>query len=76
MSARDELLVSLLERGFPSIQQTMEWLEERLANCLRLADEQPADKMAGWVEDAAYFAKTIAMLRTLAGVPPPAPTQH
>jgi hypothetical protein len=72
----DDMLTDILGKGFPSVACTLDWLEERLANSLRLADEKNGNDRAGWVEDAAYYAKTLAILRTLSGTPPPAPQQH
>jgi hypothetical protein len=72
----DEMLAELLRKGFPSVAGTLDWIEERLANSLRLADEKNGDDRAGWVQDAAYYAKTLAILRTLSGRPAPAPTEH
>lgn len=72
----DDMLVALLGKGFPSVAGALEWLEERLANSMRLADEKSGADRAGWVEDAAYYAKTIAIVRTLAGMEVPAPQSH
>lgn len=47
----------------------MEWLEERFENCLRISEEKTGKDRDGWLEDAAYFAKTIAIIRTLAAGP-------
>lgn len=76
MSSVDELFAELTRRRYPSVPQTMAWLEERLANCLRLADENNGDDRKGWVEDAAFFAKAIAIIRVLSGDPVPPPTRH
>ncbi len=72
----DDMLVDILRKGVPSVSCTMDWLEEQLANSMRLAEEKTGDDRAGWIEDAAYYAKTLAILRTLSGVQPPAPSQH
>lgn len=72
----DDMLVDLLGKGFPSAAATLEWLEDRLANSLRLADEKNGDDRVGWVEDAAYYARTLAIMRTLSGVSARAPQQH
>jgi hypothetical protein len=55
--------------GFPSVQATLEWLEERLANCLRIAETKSGAEQDGWLEDAMYCAKTLAMIRALASGP-------
>jgi hypothetical protein len=72
----DEMLVDLLGKGFPSVGGTLDWLEERLANSMRLAREKAGEDRAGWVQDAAYYAKTLAILRTLSGTPASAPVSH
>lgn len=38
------------------------WLEERLANCLRLAQVKTGDDRVEWLRDAAYFAAAIGMI--------------
>lgn len=39
-----------------------EWLAEREANCLRLAEHKRGQDRAGWLEDAAYFKSAIDQL--------------
>jgi hypothetical protein len=33
----------------------LEWIDERLQNCLRIAQNKQGDDRDGWIEDAAYF---------------------
>lgn len=71
MSDADRRFAQLLtERGgFPSVEATLGWLEERLDNCLRIARTKSGAERDGWLEDAMYFGKTLAVIRTLAGGP-------
>jgi hypothetical protein len=42
-----------------------EWLEERYANCLRIAKTKRGDDRAGWLEDASYFSRSREAVRQL-----------
>lgn len=39
-----------------------DWLKEREANCLRIANTKTSSDKAGWLEDASYFSKCIEQL--------------
>lgn len=70
MSTRtEELVAAMLRRGFPDTTQALEWLEERLANCIRIGDERSGEDRDGWAEDAAFFAKTLAIIQALSEGP-------
>jgi hypothetical protein len=40
----------------------LDWARERLANCERIALVNTAVDRAGWLEDAAYWRRIIAVL--------------
>lgn len=42
----------------------IQWLEERKANALRIADLKTGEDRAGWLEDARYFELAIEAART------------
>lgn len=47
-----------------------EWVEERLLNCCRIAEQMKAGKNRdGWVEDAKYFRAILATLVQPAAIP-------
>jgi hypothetical protein len=45
----------------PSLTEhdVVEWLKERRANCLRIADTKTGPLRRGWLEDAEYFEAAI-----------------
>lgn len=65
----EDMVAALLRRGFPDTTQTLAWLEERVANCIRLGDQRDGDDRAGWAENAAFFAKTLAIIQALSEGP-------
>lgn len=50
------------DRARDTIDKTLEWLEERKANCERIALEKTGADRAGWIEDAAYFFHAISLI--------------
>ena len=47
-----------------SASQVKEWLRERQSNCVRIAMTKNASDRDGWIEDAAYFSKALAIINT------------
>lgn len=41
----------------------IDWLEERRANCERIARTKTGDERIGWLEDEAYFKLAVTTLR-------------
>ena len=52
----------------------IEWVKERHANCIRLADSKRDADRVGWLLDAGYFAKIITLLTAREAVRPAADT--
>ena len=48
----------------PSLTEhdVVEWLKERRANCLRIADTKAGPLRHGWLEDAKYFEAAIMFI--------------
>lgn len=46
-----------------SIDDTLDWLEERRANCIRIAANKVGKDRDGWIEDSAYFGHAISLIR-------------
>lgn len=42
--------------------ETIQWLTDRLTNCIRLGSLKRGEDQAGWVEDAAHFAAALNLL--------------
>ena len=40
----------------------LEWLEERRSNALRIAESKSGSDLVGWLEDAEYFRKAVALI--------------
>jgi hypothetical protein len=54
----------LVKRPAPEPLSLVDWLIERLENCIRIADtkDNPDDR-ASWLEDAGYFAAALRVVR-------------
>ena len=46
---------------------TIDWLRERHANCIRIAEGKTGKDLDGWLEDARYLADAIKSLEDRAG---------
>lgn len=42
--------------------ELVHWLEERAANCRRIADMKHGEDRAGWMEDEAYFRLAVTAI--------------
>src|SRR3546814_17156425 len=43
-------------------EETAQWLAERFQNCLRIGSGKTGADQAGWIEDAAYFARALEIV--------------
>ena len=43
----------------PGGDSVIEWLQDRLENCYRIAATKSGEDRAGWIEDARYFEAAI-----------------
>jgi hypothetical protein len=59
MSDRDIVNRKIESLTPPEVRQ---WLNERLANCYRIAATKRGADREGWLEDAAYFAAAMGMV--------------
>lgn len=50
--------------------ETVQWLTDRMTNCVRLAALTRPEDRAGWADDAAHFAAALNLL-ALAPLPSP-----
>jgi len=46
-----------------TIDDTLDWLEERKANCVRLASRKSGTDRDGWIDDGAHFGHAISLIR-------------
>lgn len=46
-----------------TIDDTLDWLEERKENCIRHAMKKTGKDREGWIEDGAYFGHAISLIR-------------
>lgn len=57
----------MMDARADSINSTLAWLEERKANCIRIASQKAGEDREGWIEDGAYFAHAISLIRRAYG---------
>ena len=43
----------------------VDWLQERMDNCLKIADTKSGRDQLGWIQDAEHFAMAIATITNL-----------
>lgn len=63
----DDVLEALVTSGFPSVADTLQWIEERAAGCMRIARKSTDADRDRWIEDTAYYVKALAAMRMLSG---------
>lgn len=50
-------------RPHDTIDATLDWLEERKENCIRIGSTKSGADREGWIEDGAKFGHAISLIK-------------